>query len=492
VAEPAPLPARTGISPSPSAGDLARQIAARELSAVEAVGDAFSRIDALDGELAAFCTIDQVQALADAAALDARLSRGEPAGPLAGVPVAIKDLISTRGLRTTFGSPLYRDNVPAEDDVVVERLRRAGAIIVGKTNTSEFGYGPVGHNALFPTTRNPWNPALTPGGSSAGSAAAVAAGMVPLALGSDGGGSIRIPAALTSLYGIKPSWGRVPVYPGCRDETAPGASGWESLEHIGPLTRTVADAALALSILTGPTQRDRHSLPLEAVTWTDLGFTSLRGASIAFSADLGSARVDPEVAAIAERSARTLTSELGATLHADYPQIGDTQATFEALVALDTDRVGLRRLAEAHAHTFSGALAALLATDWSAELFTGAILDRKRTANIMWRFMEGYQFLLTPTAATAAFPIDRDGPTSIDGASVLPSAWTPFSAIANLTGQPAASVPAGFTSDGRPVGLQIIGRHLDDIGVLRLSAAFEAILPWAGYWPSLSVERLGR
>jgi aspartyl-tRNA(Asn)/glutamyl-tRNA(Gln) amidotransferase subunit A len=490
VAEPATQPARPGIAPSASARELALRIASREQSAVETVSEAFVRIAELDGELSAFCTLDEEAALTQAAAVDAKLKDGETVGPLAGVPVAIKDLIATRGLMTTFGSPLYANNVPAEDDVVVERLRQAGAIIVGKTNTSEFGYGPVGHNPLFATTRNPWNAALTPGGSSAGSAAAVAAGMVSLALGSDGGGSIRIPAALTGLYGIKPSWGRVPVYPGCRDETAPGASGWESLEHIGPLTRTVADAALALSVLAGPTSRDRHSLPHEAIDWTDLDFGALRKTSIAYSGDLGFARVDPEVAAIAERAARTLAAELGARLRADHPQIGDTQSTFEALVALDTDRDGLRRMADATGHTFSGALDGLLSTDWTADQFTHAILDRKRIANAMWRFMEDHQFLLTPTAATAAFAIDRDGPETIDGIPSIPSAWTPFSAVANLTGQPAATIPAGFTSDGRPVGLQIIGRHQDDIGVLRLSAAFEAISPWAGHWPALTTDRL--
>jgi hypothetical protein len=195
---------------------LALRIASREQSAVETVSEAFVRIAALDGELSAFCTLDEEAALTQAAAVDAKLKDGETVGPLAGVPVAIKDLIATRGLMTTFGSPLYANNVPAEDDVVVERLRQAGAIIVGKTNTSEFGYGPVGHNPLFATTRNPWNAALTPGGSSAGSAAAVAAGMVSLALGSDGGGSIRIPAALTGLYASSP--------PGAASRFIPGAA----------------------------------------------------------------------------------------------------------------------------------------------------------------------------------------------------------------------------------------------------------------------------
>ncbi len=489
MAELAPRPAQLSIGPSPDATTLARQIASRSISAVEAVSDALARISSLDGELKAFCTLDEAGALADAAIVDARLSNGEPVGPLAGVPVAIKDLISTRGLRTTFGSPLYRDNVPSEDDVVVARLRAAGAIVVGKTNTSEFGYGPVGHNPLFATTRNPWNLALTPGGSSAGSAAVVAAGILPLALGSDGGGSIRIPAALTGLFGIKPSWGRVPVYPGCRDETAPGASGWEALEHIGPLTRTVPDAALALSVLAGPTPRDRHSLPLEAIDWMDLGPSTLRGANLAFSADLGFAAVDSEIAGIAEAAAEALARGLGATLRLDHPPIGDTQPAFEALVALDTDRAGLRRMADVQGHRFAGALAALLDRQWTADDFTTAILDRKRVVNAMWRFMEGYQFLLTPTVSVAAFPLDREGPDTIDGTPARASAWTPFSAVANLTGQPAATIPAGFTADGRPVGLQIIGRHLDDIGVLRLSAAFEAILPWAQHWPPLVSER---
>jgi aspartyl-tRNA(Asn)/glutamyl-tRNA(Gln) amidotransferase subunit A len=256
------------------------------------------------------------------------------------------------------------------------------------------------------------------------------------------------------------------------------------------LTRTVADAALVLAVLAGPSPRDRHSLPREAIDWTDLDAAPLRGVEIAFSADLGFARVDPEIAAIAERAAKALAAELGASLSAATPAIGDTQAVFEALVALDTDRSGLRSMAAAQGHGFGNALATLLATDWSADQFTAAILERKRIANVMWRFMEGHQFLLTPTAAAAAFPIDRDGPETIGFVAVPASAWTPFSAVANLTGQPAATVPAGFTSDGRPVGLQIIGRHLDDIGVLRLSAAFETIAPWAGYWPTLVTDRL--
>jgi aspartyl-tRNA(Asn)/glutamyl-tRNA(Gln) amidotransferase subunit A len=483
VADPTPVPLAR-YRPTDDAVTLAARIRARDVSAREAVADALGRIAAVDGELAAFCTLSETATL-EAAEIDHRLALGEAVGPLAGVPVAVKDLISTKGLRTTFGSPLYADNVPDEDDVVVERLRAAGAVVIGKTNTSEFGYGPVGHNQLFPTTRNPWNTALTPGGSSAGSAAAIAAGIVPLALGSDGGGSIRIPAALTGTFGMKPSWGRVPVYPGCRDETAPGASGWEALEHIGPITRTVADAALMLSVLAGPTSRDRHSLPDEALDWSDLGPSRLGALRAAFSPDLGFAAVDPEVASIAANAAESFARAYGMRLEIATPEVGDVQPLFEPLVALDTDRTGLRRMAAAGGYSFRGPLATLLAAEWSADQFTDAILGRKRVVNAMWRFMECFDLLLTPSAAVAAFAADSDGPRQIAGRDVLPSAWTPFSALANLTGQPAATVPAGFTADGRPVGLQIIGRHLDDLGVLRASAGFETAMPWCHLWPPM-------
>jgi len=459
-----------------SAAAIAAAVRAREMSAVESVAAALAAVAAVDDRLHAFCTLDAEGALAQAAALDARLARGEPGGALAGVPVAIKDLIVTRGMRTTFGSPLYAGFVPDRDDVSVERLRQAGAIVIGKTNTSEFGFGPVGHNALFATTRNPWNPALTPGGSSAGTAAAVAACTVPLGLGSDGGGSVRIPAALCGLVGMKASWGRVPLHPGCRDETQPGASGWESLEHIGPLAREVGDVALALSVVAGPSPRDRHSLPAQDGAFRIAAPETLRGARIAYSARLGFAEIDPEIAGIVARAARRFTAALGCEIVETDPPVGDTQAAFEALVALDTDRVGLRRLADARGHAFGGQLGRLLARPWTADDFTDAILARKRIANAMSEFMAGFELLLTPATAAAAFPADTDGPQG----------WTPFTALANLTGQPAASVPAGFTADGRPVGLQIVGRHLDDAGVLTACAAFESVLPWAHVLPKIA------
>jgi aspartyl-tRNA(Asn)/glutamyl-tRNA(Gln) amidotransferase subunit A len=475
-----------GDDPSPlalDAGSLARAIVERRWRCVDVTAAALQRIAELDGSLNAFCTLAADAALAQAEAQDARLAANRCVGVLAGVPVAVKDLICTQGLRTTFGSRLYAQFVPHEDDVVVERLRAAGAVIIGKTNTSEFGYGAVGHNPLFATTRNPWNPALTPGGSSAGSAAAVAARMVPLALGSDGGGSVRIPAALSGVFGIKPSWGRVPVYPGCRDERYPGISSWESLEHIGPITRHASDAALALSVLSGPTPRDRHSVPAESTDWRIASAETLRGCRIAVSTDMGHAVVDSQVRSAVQAAAQRLGACLGVAIEQKHPPIGDTQAMFETLVAMDTDRAGLKAMAERQGVVLSGWLAQLIARQWSADEFTAALMTRKRIANLTWRFFQDFNFLLTPTTAAPAFPLDLAGPAQIDGQAVAPTAWIAFSALANLTGLPAASVPIGFTADGRPIGLQILGRHLDDRGVLALAAVVETLFPrerWPG------------
>jgi len=466
-----------GRTSSGTIAPIVEAVRAGRVSAEALVDETFRRIGALDASLHAFCTLDEAGARAAAAQIDRRIAQGEAVGPLAGVPVAVKDLICTRGLRTTFGSRLYADHVPEDDDVVVERLRAAGAIVIGKTNTSEFGYGAFGHNALFPTTRNPWNLELTPGGSSAGSGAAVAAGLVPLALGSDGGGSVRLPASLCGIYGIKPSWGRVPVYPGCRDERHPGISSWESLEHIGPLTRTVADAALALSALVGPTPRDRASIPNEIADWHIRPPETLRGMSIAFSPDLGYATVDPEVARACELAAHRLGALLGCTVELAHPAMESPAAAFETLVALETDRRGLRRMAAEQGVRLEGWLARLLEREWTADEFSDAQFERKRAVNATWRFMQRYDFLLTPATACAAFGLDVEGPDVIAGTSVARHAWVAFSALGNFTGLPAASVPVGLTADGRPIGLQIMGRHLDDLGVLALSAGVEGLYP---------------
>ena len=236
---------------------LASKIRAKELSPTEVIEAVLARMDQLEPMLHAFCTQTPDLARAEAKRIEQAIADGDEIGPLAGVPVGIKDLVCTKGIKTTSGSFAYEEFVPDEDDVVVERLKAAGAIIIGKTNVPEFGYSGAGHNPVFPTTCNPWNIERTSGGSSAGSGAAVAAGMGPFAIASDGGGSIRIPAAHCGLFGIKASMGRVPLYPGTKDERYPGVSSWESIEHIGPVSRTVADGALMLSVIgSGPDPRD--------------------------------------------------------------------------------------------------------------------------------------------------------------------------------------------------------------------------------------------
>ncbi len=464
---------------------LAANIRDRRLSPVELVSASIARMEQLEPELHAFCTPTTESALAQAKVIEQRIMRGEEVGPLVGIPVAIKDLISTKGIKTVSGSWIYENFIPDEDDITVERLKAAGAIILGKTNAPEFGYSGTGHNPVFPTTLNPWNTDLTTGGSSAGSAAALAARICPLALGSDGGGSVRIPAAHSGIFGMKASMGRVPLYPGCRDERYPGISSWESLEHIGPMTRSVADAALMLSVIAGPDSRDRHSIPTSDIDWNGALKGSLKGLRVAYSADWGYAAVDPQVREIVGKAVKVFERDLGCVVEEAHPGFEDPKDTFAALVAQETDLSGMRKLLETFGSRMSPHLVAMLNTDWTAEMFTNANMQRKAVVNKMWRFMQRYDLLLTPTLATPPFPVNIESPEMIDGRKVTPSEWLAFVFPINLTGQPAASIPAGFTAQGLPVGLQIIGRHLDDALVLRASAAFEKVCGWNDRLPPI-------
>jgi aspartyl-tRNA(Asn)/glutamyl-tRNA(Gln) amidotransferase subunit A len=468
--------------------ELVRLVREREITAVEVVEAFLSRQAELDPHLQAFCTPTPQLARAAAKKVEADLAAKRTVGPLAGLPVAIKDLIATKGIRTVGGARAYANFVPDEDDVVVERLAAAGAIIVGKTNVAELGYGAVGHNPVFPTTRNPWALDRTSGGSSAGSAVAVAAGMAPIALGSDGGGSIRIPAALCGIVGFKPSMGRVPLYPGCRDERFPGFSSWESIEHIGPLTRTVGDTALVMSVIAGPDPRDRHSIPVGDVDWLAAASGKMRHLRLAFTPDWGYAAVDREVREICVLAARTFERQLGCHVEQAAPGFADSSALFQALIALESDLTGMRRLLETDRQAFSHDLTAIIERPWTAVEFTDAIVARKKIVNAVWRFMQRYDLLLTPTVAVPAFDLGIAGPSTIEGKDVSPQGWTPFTYIMNLTGQPAISVPAGWTRAGLPVGLQICGPHLGDELVLRAAAAYEAAALWVDRWPPLAAN----
>ncbi|WP_214364443.1 amidase [Pseudonocardia sp. H11422] len=467
---------------------IADHVAAKRLSPVEVLDAALDRLDRLDPVLHAFTTVVPEEARRRAKRLETEIAAGHDVGPLAGVPTGVKDLICTKGIRTASGSHAYADFVPDENDVVVERIEAAGAIVIGKTQVPEFGYSGTGQTPLAEPTCNPWNLDRTSGGSSAGTGAAVATGIGPFSLGSDGGGSVRIPASFCGLYGIKATMGRVPLYPGTKDERYPGVSSWESLEHIGPLTRTVADAALVLSVIAGHDDRDRLSIPSGDVDWRRAVEGDLRGVRIAYSPDLGYAAVDPQVRAVVDRAAEVFERDLGCVVERADPGWADPYESFWGAVINESDLVGLRRLADSLDDRMTPHLVEVLRSEWTAEQLTTAVMGRKAVYNAAWRFFRGYDLLLTPTLAVPAFEHGIQGPTVIDGREVEPFYWLSFTLPYNLTGQPAATVPAGFTTDGLPVGMQIIGRRLDDALVLRASAAFEAAAPWADRWPGLLDE----
>lgn len=470
---------------------LAGEIAAKRLSPVEVVDAVLERLDRLDPMLHAFTTVVPEMARCRAMNVEADLQAGRAVGPLAGVPTGVKDLIATRGIRTASGSVAYAEFVPEEDDVVVERLEAAGAVVVGKTQVPEFGYSGTGQTPLGEPTRNPWHLDRTSGGSSAGSGAAVATGIGPFSLGSDGGGSVRIPASFCGLYGMKATMGRVPLYPGTKDERYPGVSSWESLEHIGPLTRTVADAALVFSVIAGPDDRDRLSIPSDDVDWRRAVDGDLDSLKIAYSPDLGYAAVEPGVRAVVDRAVEVFERDLGLTVERADPGWADPYDAFWGVVVNESDLVGLRRLADQLGDDMTPHLVEVLGAGWTAEQLTDAVMGRKALYNAAWRFFRQYDLLLTPTLTVPPFEHGIQGPTIVDGRQVEPFAWLSFTLPFNLTGQPAASVPAGFTDDGLPVGLQIVGRRLDDALVLRASAAFETAAPWRDHWPEMVARTSG-
>lgn len=471
-----------------SGAEQARLVRSREVSPVELMDAVLARVEALEPELHAFTVLTPDSARAAAHEAEAAVLRGDDLGPLHGVPVSIKDLLCTADLPTSGGSKAYAGFTFEEDDICVARTRAAGGIVFGKTNVAELGYAGAGKNAVFETTANPWDISKTPGGSSAGSAAAVASGMGSLTIGTDGGGSVRGPASFCGLYGFKPSFGRVPCYPACRDPRYPGMSSWETIEHIGPLTRTVEDAALMLSVITGPDARDRHSLPAGDIDWLGAPKTPLGPLRIAYTPDFGFSEVDNEVRAITAEAARVFANELGCELVEDSPPLENMFETFLAVLMRDSDLKGMRKLAADGLISLPGLLM-VLDRPWTAEQLTDAAMKRQEVCNILARFMAGYDLLLTPTISSQPFAVDHFNPNQVNGIPIEKVNPSPFTYAFNWTGQPAASIPAGFTNGGLPVGLQIVGRHLADDTVLRASAAFERVRPWAHLWPDL-VQRL--
>jgi aspartyl-tRNA(Asn)/glutamyl-tRNA(Gln) amidotransferase subunit A len=424
--------------------------------------------------LNAYCTVTADAARTAARAAEAAVLRGDPLGPLCGVPFSVKDLVITRGVRTAFGSRIYEHHIPDEDAPVVERLCTAGAIMVGKTTTPEFGWKGATDSPLTGISRNPWDLTKTPGGSSGGAAAAVAAGLAPLAVGTDGGGSIRIPASFCGVFGLKPTCGLVPVYPTPNTGT---------LSHVGPMTRSVRDAALMLQVLAGPDDRDPLSFPATGIDFTDGLDDGIRGLRVAWSPTFGYAKVAPEVRVLAEAAARRF-QDFGCQVEEVERAFADPDpiwaplfyagvaARLEPFLAEWRDRIdpGLLEVVE-EGNRLSG-------VELSKASFARAAFYQE-----VRQFFQRFDLLLSPTLAVPPFAAGMERPPDYPAGSRL--SWVAFTYPFNLTGHPAATVPCGFTADGLPIGLQIVAGRLQDHLVLRASATFEAAMPWAEKRPAV-------
>ena len=459
------------------ATELAQAIRTRQVSSVEVTQHFYERIERLDTQLNSYLALCEDQALADARAADEAVARGWALGPLHGIPISIKDLEMTKGIQTTLGSYLFRDRTPEIDSIVVERVKAAGAIVLGKTNTPEFGQSGSTENKVSDPCRNPWNTDRTPGGSSGGAGAALAAGLCTIATGSDGGGSIRIPASFSGVFGIKPTQHRVPRYGGY------GRPAANHFSQSGPMSRTVADTALLLQVLAGPDSRDPNSIRETPPDFSAGLGRSIAGMRIAWSPDYGYAGVDPEVAEITARAARVF-EELGAIVEDAPLQLEDPfDAFFDVFATAAYTSYG--HLLEEHRDDFS--YPALYSIEHGSRVdgarLSRAILRVDQLGRQMEDFFDTYDLLLSPTMATPAFEIGNR-PAVIGGKEVDPLwGFLPFTYPINMTGQTASSVPCGFSSDGLPIGLHIIGPRRAEARVLQASAAFERARPWAGKIP---------
>jgi len=470
------------------AAEMAAAIRARRLSPVEALEAVLAQIERVNPAVNAIVTVAADRAREDARAAEAAVMRQRPLGPLHGVPVSIKDLTPTAGIRTTFGSLAFADHVPAEDALIVERLRTAGTIILGKTNTPEMGAGANTKNRVFGPTRNPWKPTHTCGGSSGGAAVALATGMGPLAQGSDTGGSLRIPASFCGVVGFRTSPGVVPAYP----TPLP----WDPLSVPGPMARTVLDTALMLSVIAGPDPRAPMSLPVEPERWLEAARApdrrtdrtgERREGRVAWSPDLGLIPVDPEVAQIAGAAARVF-QELGCTIDEASPDFTGAREIIQTTRAARMATVYAHLLPKWRDEMFPPLVRnieqglGITARQWGqAEVARTALWHRVRT------FFDAYDLLMTPTVAIPPFPVELDSPPEINGRRMETYIdWLMLTYAITITGLPAISVPAGWTADGLPIGLQIVGGWRQEDAVLRAAAAFEAARPWAGRRPPLA------
>ena len=451
----------------------------KQLSPVEVVDAFLARIEQLNPSVNAFCAVTAETARKEAREAEAMLIRRNRngLGLLRGIPFSVKDLIPAKGAPLALGSRVFAGNVSGEDAPAVERMRAAGGIMIGMTNTPEFGWLGVTQNRLFGVTRNPWDRERTSGGSSGGAAGAGAATVCPAAPGSDGGSSSPIPASFCGAFGFKPTYGRVPIYP--------HGTNW-SISHVGPLTRTVADAALMMQVLAGYDERDPYALPSDGVDYPKELSGSPRGIRVAWSPNLGYGTVDPEVAAICENAAMRFR-EFGYALDAADPEWPDPYHIWTTLF-YGGYAARVAPLLVDHREDIEPGLVAMTeeVLRWQPERYIRAWVDRLAFCDAARTFFGTYDLLLAPAVACQPFEAGREHPAWVAGKELAPYRWLELTYPFNLTGQPTATVPCGFTKSGLPVGLQIVGRRSSDALVLAAAYRFEQAYPWYLKRPTLA------
>ncbi len=460
------------------AWELAKLIREKALSPVELMKRTLARIEDVNPALNAFAELRADAALEEAGEIEARIAKGEVPGPLAGIPLGVKDLEDVKGMVTSFGSIPFEDNVAKEDSIQVARLRRAGAIVVGKTNTPEFGFTGFTKNRLHGVTRNPWNLERTPGGSSGGSAAAVAAGMVPLATGSDAGGSIRIPACYCGCFGIKPTFGRIPFGPSARLHIT---RTWT----LGPITRSVADAALYLDCTAGYHPADPESLPRDSFSYLEALKMRPEGLKIGFSPDLGYARVQQDVLALAKRAAAAFENmdQHVELWKGSFPEVGGQWSDLMNRELCGQLYDDLEKIRPELGHTLMKSLEN--AKDLSFHDRVNIQKSRTELNRVLQDFFNHFDLLLTPAMPTEAFAAKGPPPSEIGGEPIPLLGAVAFTYPFNLSGHPAATVRTGLTESGMPAGLQIVGPRHKDALVLQAAYLYEQEQPRHDHWPDL-------
>ena len=465
------------------ASTLRDHIAARKVSPVELMKAVLERADKLQPILNCFITLVPEEAMKAAREAEEAAMQGTPLGLLHGIPYAVKDLVNTAGVRTTFGSRLFEQNVPKEDAVATARMKQAGAILFGKTTTPEFGHKALTDAPLFGRTRNAWSPERTSGGSSGGAAAAVAAGIGPIGIATDGGGSTRIPAAANGLVGLKQTLGTIP------HSQAPDAFG--NYTYVTPMTRTVLDTALMLQAMAGPHPCDPWSIGVVAEDYRAAARAEgdLKGKKILYALTFGNKAVAKEVSTAFDRALGRLR-DLGAELIELSDAVPDMEAVWK-VINHTTWRARFDDMIRRDGERMSPSLVrqVAMAMEWTGADYQRAMFQRAEIFRLVQRWFEDVDFLVMPTLSRTALPIDQDlfEPINIDGVEVgeLRRNWFPYTMAFNITGHPALTLCCGYDNDSLPIGLQIIGRFRDDASVLRTAALYEASEGWLTRWPDL-------